>query len=316
MIKVAQISLTTKCNGICRYCKRNIYGTELLDIDLSIADKIHAEKAFFTGLAGDPIFYPYLFHFIRRLQKNKPDIRISIATNGSIRSQVWWEQLAEIMSNHPFNRVYFALDGLSDTHEIYRGTNYETVLQNLKWFRNAGGKVIWQTIYFKFNEHQIEDIRKTAEDLGCTFILKNSRHYEKQGAFSKPVDVENIDRAEMCIKMPDEVKPNCFFFDKNEVWIDTDNTVHPCCWLATISNDIDLKELVWRYKNKRDEYDIFLLKKRSKNLIDLTKNNMDNIIKTEYFQYVKKNYKKLSICNRTCRVHWSDMIRNLPKDWE
>jgi MoaA/NifB/PqqE/SkfB family radical SAM enzyme len=316
MFKVYQVAPTTKCNGICRYCHRNRYDTEIRDIDVSVADKIFTEKVFFTGLTGDPIFYPKLFHFIRKLQKNNPDIKISIATNGSIRSQAWWEQLADIMSNHPFNRIYFALDGLSDTHEIYRGTRYATVLQNLKWFRNAGGKVIWQTIYFKFNEHQIEEIQHIAEDLGCTFILKNSREYEKTGAFSKPAAVEHTDRAEMCIKMPDDVEPNCFCFDKNEIWIDTDNTVHPCCWLAILANNntLDIKTLLWRYKEKRAEYDVGLWKLKAKN--DFTKYDIDDIIKTEYFQYVKRNYKKMPICNRICRVYWKDMIRNLPKDWE
>ena len=309
--KVCQISSTTACNGTCRYCHRNRFSTPIEHLDLSVADKLHTEKAFFSGISGDPIFYPYLFEFIEKLKRNNPNIWLTIATNGSIHTTKWWTELARIMQNNPFSRVYFGIDGLEDTHYIYRGTDYDKVLRNLKAFREAGGNAIWQTIYFKYNEDQIDKIQKTAEDLGCLFILKQSRQYEPEGAFAKPKAVKHQSREEMCVDSKDE--PNCFLFDKNELWINPANTVHPCCWLSSMLPWPDI--IKWRKKEPLD-FRAFMLKMKSKKLINLTENEIGDIVNnTEYFKFVAENYKNMNICNRTCRVFWTDMIKELPEKW-
>ena len=308
--KVCQISLTTACNGLCRYCHRNRFDTPIEHIDLSIANKLYTEKAFFSGISGDPIFYPHLFDFIERLKQNNPNIWITIATNGSIHTTKWWKKLAELISNNPFSRVYFGIDGLEDTHYIYRGTDYDKVLRNLKAFRWAGGNAIWQTIYFKYNEDQIDKIQQTAEDLGCLFILKQSRKYEPKGAFAKPADVEHRSREEMCKHSTDE--PDCFLFNKDEIWINSDGTAHPCCWLSSMRPWSDI--VAWRSTEPLD-FKAFMLKTKSKHLINLKNNNPGDIIDTDYFKYVKKNYKNMAVCNRTCKIFWSDMVRNLPDNW-
>ena len=58
--------------------------------------------------------------------------RIDIATNGSLRTQKYFKNLANILKGVD-HRVTFALDGLEDTHSYYRiNTNFNKVIKMLK----------------------------------------------------------------------------------------------------------------------------------------------------------------------------------------
>ena len=55
------------------------------------------------------------------------------------------------------SEVWFAIDGLEDTHSIYRqGTNWKKIIDNVMTFVDAGGKARWDMLVFQHNEHQVE----------------------------------------------------------------------------------------------------------------------------------------------------------------
>ena len=61
----------------------------------------------------------------------------------------------------------FSIDGLADTNKLYRiGINHERVMANAKAFIEAGGKARWKMIVFKHNEHQIDEAKQLAKDMG------------------------------------------------------------------------------------------------------------------------------------------------------
>ena len=298
-IKVIQIGPTTKCNGICKYCVRNLQKVPSIDIDPVIFDKLPIEtidRVFFSGIAGDPIFYKPLFDVIEKITKLNENLKISIATNGSIHSDVWWEYLAHLMSDHPKNHVYFALDGLEDTHHIYRGINYNKVLRNMKSFIKGGGNAIWQFIVFKYNEHQIKEAEKIANDIGCLFIQKMSRKYEETGDFAKPSNVKYNSREEMCNTLSDPIC--CFYIDRKEIWVEADNSVHPCCFLSSkfFFKTPDLSNL---FKDK-----LMFNYYRSRKILNLLEHSLKEILNSSYFEYTNENFEEMDVCKKHCKMFW------------
>jgi sulfatase maturation enzyme AslB (radical SAM superfamily) len=82
------------------------------------------------------------------------------------------------MNQYKRYHVRFALDGLKDTHSLYRmGSDYDTVVKNMKTFIDAGGRATWKFIVFKHNEHQVDEASKLARELGCvTFTVVEQRN--------------------------------------------------------------------------------------------------------------------------------------------
>ncbi len=93
---------------------------------------------------------------------SNPQLIISVNTNGGARKEEFWKSLAA--SNVS---VIFALDGLEDTHSLYRqDTLWSTVIKNAKTFIENGGEAEWQFILFDHNRHQIDECKQLSQQLG------------------------------------------------------------------------------------------------------------------------------------------------------
>ena len=99
-------------------------------------------------------------------------------TNGSARTTEWWRGVARMKV-----RTTFGIDGMSDTHHLYRqNTSYNTVIKNAKTFIQSGGQATWKMIEFKHNKHQIDQCCTLSKELGFAhFSLLN------QGRDTAPV---------------------------------------------------------------------------------------------------------------------------------
>ena len=92
---------------------------------------------------------------------------INIHTNGGCRNPKFWTELGTVLDGTHHN-VSFSIDGLEDTHGIYRiGVDYHKAVKHLQSFLDAGGKGIWKFIQFDWNKHQVEQARQRAKDMGC-----------------------------------------------------------------------------------------------------------------------------------------------------
>jgi MoaA/NifB/PqqE/SkfB family radical SAM enzyme len=200
----------------------------------------------FCGVFGDPMLNNNLIDMCDYAASTVPSISISIHTNGSARSKAWWAKLAiALPKNH---KVVFALDGLGDTHHLYRiGTNYETILENARSFILAGGTAHWTFIKFKHNEHQTEKAEQLAKELGFKeFHIKQSKrfgdkfpvldregnitHYIEQFTNSGIQPVRFVDIKDYKT-WPNAI--NCFALNEKEVYIDAHGHLMPCCLIAS-----------------------------------------------------------------------------------
>lgn len=185
-IGALHVELTSNCQASCPMCARNHHGgienpllkVESIGLDLfkqfcSVEFLQQLHTVTMCGNFGDPIINNELIEIVDYISSSNSKIRVDIHTNGSARSISWWKQLKSVMpENH---LVQFGIDGLEDTHHLYRvGTNFNKIIENAKAFIEEGGKARWNFITFRHNEHQLDEARALAKELGFDSF------YEKQ----------------------------------------------------------------------------------------------------------------------------------------
>lgn len=272
-LQTIQIEITNRCQASCPMCLRNIHGgidnPSLVSADWTferfkntfndeVLEQIQCIN--FCGDFGDPIMNNNIIDMCRYVNEKKPNITIYINTNGSAHTAQWWIDLANVL---PKNHVIaFALDGLQDTHSIYRiGTNYDMIIRNAKAFIAAGGNAEWVFIRFKHNEHQVETARTISQELGFTkFSTKDSKRFgkkypvlDRQGNieyYIEPPSNSTIKSVEF-IHLKDYKQwkndISCFTLDSKELYIDANGYLMPCCLIGSfLSANYDV-ELYRKY---------------------------------------------------------------------
>jgi hypothetical protein len=232
MIDTLHIELTTFCNAACPSCLRtvspNTFPLTHLDyklleqkIEKNILDNL--TKIQICGTYGDPILHPHFFKFVDWFLKNTTAI-IEISTNGQPHKSAWWTTLAEKLNYRGY--VIFGLDGLEDTHAIYRkNTDFNKIISNATNFINAGGRAWWQFIPFKHNEHDIIKAKKLSQKFKFEkFFLKDERHSgifepwsHQRVSFNSEQILENIGKR--CL------------FSKGTIYMRADGMFTACCFM-------------------------------------------------------------------------------------
>jgi MoaA/NifB/PqqE/SkfB family radical SAM enzyme len=302
-VKQVQVGLTTRCNSHCRFCFRE----ELLR---KHGEKMHfyhkpadlpfeAYKNLFKdtnltdiqmcGNKGDAIFHP---EFNKILDYTiDQGVFISIATNGSNFGEKWWRELGGRMKGE----VTFAIDGFEDTHGIYRGTSFNKVYNNMLAYIDGGGQARWQFIVFKHNEHQVEEARQRAKDIGCfKFIKVISRFYDdvmQRPDMAKNTKREIFHNFDEYPKLRELVfgKLKCDWIRMKRVYVSSRGFTYPCCYTCCHMNAWHTHPSVLYFKNniKQPEYNI-------KN------NTLPNIIKLPWFTHIYDNIDKFHMCKLNC----------------
>jgi MoaA/NifB/PqqE/SkfB family radical SAM enzyme len=174
-IRDVHLEISTLCNASCPWCPRNFWGYPYnggypeLYLTLDQSKKIFTKEFLnqldsirINGNYGDIVMNPEGADITEWFRGSNPSLKITISTNGGARDQKFWKKLAQQGAH-----VGFALDGMEDTHHLYRqNTVYATVLKNAKIFIDAGGHAIWQMICFDHNKHQIDACKAMSQDLG------------------------------------------------------------------------------------------------------------------------------------------------------
>lgn len=289
-IQQIHVELTTRCNARCPMCLRNFRGFDynsgypLTELTLNQFKQIFTQPILqqlsrgvnFNGNLGDFGLARDAIDIVEYLIQN--DVLVHINTNGSMRSPEWWQQLAL-----PRVSIAWALDGLADTHGLHRqDTDWNRIIQHAKAFIQAGGRAIWKFIKFNHNQHQIEQCRTMARDLGFAAFDLVDQGRDRSPVFARTGEFTHWIGDPWTSQTP-EVKPmlesmiiwydsktikhdkdttqldlNCVHITTKEIYLAADGSVYPCCFLGFYPQTMQhadnhhIKELV--YENNALEH--------------------------------------------------------------
>ena len=260
------------------------YNSGYPDAELSLSDIQHIltpvlpqlELINFNGNLGDFALARQGVEIVKWLVSQ--GIAVHINTNGSLRTSDWWRELA-----HPLVRIGFALDGLADTHALYRqDTDWHRVIDNAQAFIRAGGYAIWRFVPFAHNQHQQQQCRDLSRQLGFREFenIYDGRDrgpvFDRNGKFSHwigPAD-ESVPDIQPLIqghitwynknskfeKDQPNIQYNCIHKRNREIYLAADGSVYPCCYLGFYPKTMqhpgnqELRELV--HENNALEYSL------------------------------------------------------------
>jgi MoaA/NifB/PqqE/SkfB family radical SAM enzyme len=334
-LKTIHLEITNNCQAKCPMCSRNFHSglpNPLLKLNgwtLSDFKKIMSVEVlntikfiYFCGNFGDPILNNDLIKMCEYVTSINPNLTVSIHTNGGARKPSWWKELFHALpKNH---NIHFAIDGLEDTHHLYRvGTTYNDVIQNASSFINEGGIAEWTFLKFKHNEHQVAECRSIAKSLGFKkFALKNSSRFlgdpkfkvlDKNGNithFIEPPSESSLslittDVINSYKQLVQEADIHCIVKEKKEIYIDAHKKLMPCCWVSSIPSTYHepigpIPEFL--DKEMKEQYLNLIKDLKGEKLLD-ARIGIRKIIETDEWQNVWKKYwndEKMITCARIC----------------
>lgn len=259
-IRHVHLEISSRCNAACPQCPRNLYGYPYndgyveQDMTLEQAQKIFSQEFLaqlseirINGNFGDIVMNRESLDVVEYFKKSNPDLKIAINTNASGQPKKFWKRLGELNC-----RVSFALDGLEDTHSLYRQyTDWTRVIANAEVFIKAGGIAIWKMIKFDHNQHQIDSCRDLADKLGFSVfdLIDHGRDtgpvFNRRGSLvhvMKRTDAQSIDQVLEKKKQQvllEDIAPaqisnhiNCEAQRLKSIYVSSTGHVYPCCFLG------------------------------------------------------------------------------------
>jgi sulfatase maturation enzyme AslB (radical SAM superfamily) len=201
-----------------------------------------------SGNFGDIVMNPQGTDIVEYFTNSNPKLEIIVHTNGSARRPEFWKKLAELDAH-----VNFGIDGLEDTHSLYRqNTRWDRVIENAGIFIDAGGRAEWHMIKFKHNMHQVDACKAMAKQMGfIDFKLQDQGRdtgpvFNKQGElihvlgdYTGETDFQTLkwqkDNDDILLEdiLPG-TKPcsavKCKAVDWQGIYVSANGEVSPCCW--------------------------------------------------------------------------------------
>ncbi len=184
------IEVTNVCNLRCPLCPTLTMRRDKRMMSYGefehILDQIKAySRSISFYLLGEPLVNKDLFKMIRECKKN--DIRTKISSNTMLVDRY----IDEIFESG-LDSIQLTLDGIDgETHERYRvGSDFKRVISNIKLLvkekrrrQSNHPTITLQTIVFRFNEDQIDDIINFAREVEVDHMnLKAVNLFEDRGS--------------------------------------------------------------------------------------------------------------------------------------
>ncbi|MCC6138229.1 MAG: radical SAM protein [Bdellovibrionaceae bacterium] len=335
-IKNLQLDHTTSCNLMCPQCSRVVNGQRkpLLPIaELTPADYTQLldqlvtplETLLFCGNYGDVAASNTFLDSLRAI-KQRTSAKITLMSNGSVRTKDWWQTLATVLDPQR-DKVCFSIDGLKDTNSLYRvNSQFDKIIENAKAFINNGGRARWDFIAFQHNEHQIEEAQKLATSLGFyMFSLKRTsrfikdNHFRESTSYTKTeakLDIpsnpnlvsvahKNFDgilkKHESWNNYVQETPINCKFKSSQTLFIDFNLQVWPCTWIAA-------PLYFFEESSSQKKQLLKVLDQFPQNFNSLRHHKLSEILNSTWYKSLlveswgKNHPERLTTCGRTCGV--------------
>lgn len=306
-IKALNIEATSRCTARCPFCSRQQKVHDYGAHRISFSDIQKLPKEFIRGLRritfagnfGDLSCNPEMIDIVSYIKGLNKKIVLGGETNAATQKPAWWHALGNYYRD---GMMIFAVDGLSDTHALHRvGTNFDTVIGNIRAFTASGGRATWKFIVFEHNEHQIKSAEKLAKESGChQFIVVSSRDYNDTLRKPKTLDIK-IKRDLFRLYKDESMEASCKPIADGSLYIAADGTVHPCCFAHCMY--ITEHNQQFRY--------ILPLIERYKERINFKTRQLEDIITGKYFQKVLTLSKTNSYCRTKCNNHKKEIRQQL-----
>lgn len=317
------VDVTSYCNSHCGSCQRHLSPNDdslhpalslnHMDVDLwkSIVDQnqeLGIHQMYLNGVWGDACMHPKLLDMMHYLVDNSK-ITIDISTNGSMRTTKFWKELGKISKDRI--HVTFCVDGLEDTHSVYRRkTSYNKIIESIKAFKSTGGQFTIITTLFNHNLHQIDELRNVAKNLGaCIFKTRKShsnRIYKVDDttvAYDR-VKNEHVEYTEWIEYHSNETPSGndsvCPWYNSKDIQVDCWGQIYTCCFASETRFGVD--------RNNKEHPD---------NLVDielnLNTNTLEQALSSDFFKQAKRKIENGDwfICADNCGIQsdkWKEWI--------
>lgn len=220
------VELTNACNAACPMCARFHNNSPLIRPEMEI-EQITLEQfkawfppeflrklkiVLFCGTVGDPGMAKDLYEICEYIAESNPESCVRLHTNGGMRKEDWWAKFGALAAKQRQDswkwQVIFSVDGLEDTNHIYRrNVDWTQLVKNIKAFTSAGGSADQDFLIFKHNEHQIEEARAFAKELGIgNFIPKKALGVDNGNALTPMPALNRQGELDYLIYAPTEAK--------------------------------------------------------------------------------------------------------------
>ncbi len=203
-VTLLHIELSTYCNAACPLCLRYYNSSTIVRPDLKqtsisleqfkeyFTEKFlkNLQRVIFCGTMGDPLMARDCYEIVEYIHNINPTCQLTFHTNGGIRDSKFWTKMGKLFSKEN-TKLIFSIDGLEDTNHLYRrNVEWYKLMANVQTFIQAGGRATWEYLIFDHNDHQVEQARQLATDMGFKeFIHKRPTGFESKNGYFKPREV-------------------------------------------------------------------------------------------------------------------------------
>ena len=279
---------TTSCNLRCPECPSGLRSftrpTGMLEESLfkKTIDEIASTLLFLTFyFQGEPYLHPQFLSLIK--YASDKNIYTSTSTNAHYLN----DKNARETVESGLDRLIISIDGTTqDTYQSYRqGGQLNKVIEGtkniIKWKQKLNSKtpyLIFQFLVVKPNEHQIDDVKKLANELGVDEVkLKTAQIYDFENGSDLMPTISKYSRYKLetdgKYKLKNELHNNCW-----KMWhscvITWNGLVVPCCFDKDAEYQMgDVKKFTFKEIWNNKTYKTFrqtLLRNRGK--IEMCKN--------------------------------------------
>lgn len=235
---------TTSCNLRCPECPSGLRSftrpTGMLPADLFKKTIDELEKSLLYLIfyfQGEPFLHPQFLDLVKYASQK------GIYTATSTNAHFLKDEIARKTVMSGLDRLIISIDGTTqETYQSYRvGGNLEKVIEGtkniLKWkkeLKSATPHVIFQFLVVKPNEHQIEEVKKLAGELGVDEVgLKTAQIYDYENGSELIPSLEKYTRyrknSNGKFSIKNQLLDHCW-----KMWhscvITWDGKVVPCCF--------------------------------------------------------------------------------------
>ncbi|MCB0366124.1 MAG: radical SAM protein [Bdellovibrionales bacterium] len=170
------LEISSKCPLKCPRCTRTEFpGTyPITQLGLEFIKNLFSEnflreevkRITFSGGVGDPLYNSELAEIIEYIKVTHPEVQLVLITNGSHKSQAWWQTLLRHVNCN--DEVIFSIDGWDhESNNLYRiNSDWDSMMVGMEEAVGSPALVRWSTIIFRFNEEKIDHIRELARSKG------------------------------------------------------------------------------------------------------------------------------------------------------